>query len=270
MIDIEKAKNSFNKFLEGYNGQDRLGFQLKVVHTYHVVDIAENIAAKLNLSDEDIGLAKLIALLHDIGRFEEIKYTSRFDSAVFDHASCGVKMLFEDGLIRSFIGDNNFDEIIKTAIANHSRKEIRYGLDKRCLLHAKIIRDADKLDNFRVKRDEKAEAIFLGRVKSAKDLENSTISNKVFEAVKSRKSVDIHDRITPLDYWICVLAFVFDLNFKESYEIMKANRYVDCLIDKFNYQDTETKKRMEEIRNIINDFVTTQSENNVMNNCNNE
>lgn len=255
MIDIEKAKRSFNKFLDRYQGQDVLGFQLKIVHTYHVVERARDIAAKLGLSDKDIKLAELVALLHDIGRFEEINHTNSFDSAGFDHASYGVKLLFEDNLIRDFIADDSYDEIIKNAIGNHSRIAIQDGLDDRCLLHAKIIRDADKLDNFRAKKEEKIEAIFPGRVNSREDIERSTLSDRVYAAVVNKKSVDIHDRATPLDYWVCVLAFVFDLNFKASYEIIKESGYIDILIDRFNYSDAETRNRMEVIRTIINDFV---------------
>ena len=67
--------------------------------------------------------------------------------------------------------------------------------------------------------------------------------------------MNIHDRVTPLDYWVCVLAFVFDLNFKESYEIIKGNGYIDILMDRFAYSDVEAKDKMEKIRNIMNDFV---------------
>lgn len=70
-----------------------------------------------------------------------------------------------------------------------------------------------------------------------------------------RKCVDIHDRVTLLDYWICVLAFIFDLNFKESYEIVKNNNYINILIDRFNYNDLETKSKMEDIRYIMNNFI---------------
>lgn len=255
MIDIQKARNSFKIFLEKYNDKNQLGFELKVVHTYQVVENVKKIATKLNLSEEDIYLAELIALLHDIGRFEEITFLKQFDSIKFDHASYGVKMLFYDNLIRDFIEDNSYDEIIKTAIDNHSRLSIKKGLSKRCLLHSKIIRDADKLDNFRVKKEEKIETIFPGKVKDKNDIENSILSDKVYKTIQIKKCVDIRDRKTPLDYWCCVLAFVFDLNFKESYEIVKENDYVNLLIDRFNYNNLETKKKMENIRNIINNYI---------------
>lgn len=254
MINIEKAQIALKNFLNSYD-KNEPGFELKVTHTYHVVKNAKEIATKLNLSEEDIKLAEIIALLHDIGRFDEITFFKKFDSVTFDHASHGVKLLFENNLIRDFIEDNSYDEIIKVAIDNHSRLSIQDGLDERGLLHSKIIRDADKLDNFRVKKEEQIEKIFPGQVKSRDDMENSVLSNKVYETVKNKKCVNIHDRVTTLDYWICVLAFIFDLNFKESYEMVKENDYINMLIDRFKYKDLETQNRMEEIRNIINNYI---------------
>ena len=170
-----------------------MSFNLKVVHTYHVAENAKEIAEKLNLDQEDIELAELIGLLHDIGRFEELKVTKELNSVKFAHALYGSRMLFEKGIIRNFMEDNKYDEIIKNAIENHSKLSIREGLDERSLLHLKIIRDADKLDNYRVKKEEKIEAIFPTRVSRREDMEESLLSNKVYETVMSKKCVDIHD-----------------------------------------------------------------------------
>lgn len=50
-------------------------------------------------------------------------------------------------MIKNFIEDCQYYEIIKKSIENHSRLAIEKGLNERELLHSKIIRDADKLDN---------------------------------------------------------------------------------------------------------------------------
>ena len=147
------------------------------------------------------------------------------------------------------------DKIIKKAIENHSRLKIEEGLDERTLIHSKIIRDADKLDNYRVKKEESIEAIFPTRVNKKKDMEESLLSDKVYETILSQKCVDIHDRVTPLDFWVCILAFTFDLNFDVTYKIVKENDYINILIDRFDYKDKETKNRMEDIRVIINKFI---------------
>lgn len=169
-------------------------------------------------------------------------------------------MLFEKGLIRNFVEDNKYDNIIKKAIENHSRLSIEDGLDERTLLHSKIIRDADKLDNYRVKKEEKIEAIFPTRVNKKEDMENSLLSDKVFEAVLNKKCVNIKDRVTPLDFWVCILAFTFDLYFDVTYKIVKEKNYINILIDRFDYKDKEIKEKMETIRKIVNDFIDKKIE----------
>lgn len=160
MIDFRKAEESFKNYLKDYDIEDG-NIKLKIRHTYEVVQKSEYIAKGLNLDGEDIELAKLIGLLHDIGRFEQVKQTSDFiDNDEFDHADYGVKVLFENGMIRDFIDDNKYDDIIKKTIYNHNKYKIEEGLNEKELLHSKIIRDADKLDNFRVKEKEHFRNIF--------------------------------------------------------------------------------------------------------------
>ncbi len=253
MIDLQKARIAFKEYISSYDNQNDPGFNLKVVHTYHVVDNAIMISKKLGLSEEDIILAALIGILHDIGRFDELKNLKKFDGVGNDHAMFASKLLFEEGLINKFIDTDKYNNIIKKAIENHNKKQIEEGLSDKELLHAKIIRDADKLDNYRVKQEERIENIFPGVVNSKEELENSLISDNVYNSVMKEECVDIKDRKYPLDYWICVLAFTFDFYFKESLLIVKENKYIDILIDRFNY--INSKEKMNIIRKVINDYV---------------
>ena len=255
MVDILKAKKTFQEFIEKYNNSEDASFKLKVVHTHHVASLSRELASKLNLSKEDILLAELIGILHDIGRFEEITFLKQFDNTKFNHAEYGVKMLFDGGLIREFIKDDSYDQIIRDSIINHNKLSITTGLPPSSLLHSKIIRDADKLDNFRVKLEEKVESSFPGKINNIHDIEVSSISEEVFLSVLNNKCVNVFDRKTALDYWICVIAFVFDLNFCESYEIVKNSNYINLLIDKFNYKNGSTCDKMEDIRAIVNNYV---------------
>lgn len=261
MIDLQNAQKKFKLFLNQYQDQNKLGFNLKVVHTYHVVENAKLIATKLKLSQEDIELAQLIALLHDIGRFDELQSLNKFDNINFDHATYGLKILFHDNLIREFIKETKYDEIIKAAIKNHSRLKIEDNLEPKALLHAKIIRDADKLDNFRVKKEEPIETIFPNILKNISELENSTISPKIYKSIINNQCVNLHHQKTALDYWVCILAFTFDLNFKETLLIVKKENYINSLIDRINYTNSTTKKQMETIRQIINQYIDNKIKN---------
>ena len=82
-----------------------------------------------------------------------------FEPDVMDHAAFGVHILFEEGLLRRFIKKDDGDGIIRAAIAKHSDFKLEGITDERALLHAKIIRDADKLDNCRVKIADAVETI---------------------------------------------------------------------------------------------------------------
>ena len=122
MIDIEKAELAFKEYLKDYNVNDEK-VALKIRHTYGVVKASEYLAGAIGLDEDDTNLSRLIALLHDIGRFEQSKASSdvydNADKNFFDHGEYGVKILFEDGLIRNFVEDNSYDNIIKVSILNH-------------------------------------------------------------------------------------------------------------------------------------------------------
>ena len=62
-----------------------------------------------------------------------------------------MQVLFDEGMIRQFIEDDQYDEVIRKAIAYHSLYKVPKGLDSFLLKQVLLIRDSDKLDNFRVK-----------------------------------------------------------------------------------------------------------------------
>lgn len=131
MLDINNAEKHFKEYLKNFDTEKEKN-KLKIVHTYGVVKASEYIAKDLNLSEEDIDLAKLIALLHDIGRFKQIKIFDNFIDNMEnnDYADYGVKILFEENLIRKFIENDKYDDIIYKAIFNHNKYKIEDGLNE--------------------------------------------------------------------------------------------------------------------------------------------
>ena len=120
---------------------------LKINHTFRVEKLCERIAISENLNKEDVELAKLIGLLHDIGRFEQWRiYKDDFDPKTVDHAKYGVEVLKENNFIKKFT-NNNPDTLYK-AIKYHNKYKVPKTLSDRNKLFANIIRDADKIDIF--------------------------------------------------------------------------------------------------------------------------
>ena len=250
MIDIINAKKVFNEYVKKYNANDGK-IALKIAHILRVADLSKKIAISLNLSEEDIELAELIGLLHDIGRFEQVRiYNTFIDKISINHGEYGVKVLFEDNLIEKFNVDKKYYKIIKTAILNHNRSEIEEGLSDVELLHSKIIRDSDKLDIFYVLSTDTIKNIY-----GCELLENETFSEEIIREFKEDHIINYKNRNTYGDIWISHVAYVFDFNYKDSYITMKENDYINKLLKKANFKNENTLKEAKEMIDMANDYI---------------
>lgn len=252
-IDIEMAKKQFKEYVKNYNPEDGK-IKLKISHILRVAENAKKIAQSLNLGQEDIEVAELIGVLHDIGRFEQIRlYNTFLDHESINHGEFGVKLLFEDGLIRKFIETDKYDNIINLAILNHNRLRIEQGLTKQEYLHAQIIRDADKTDIYTVLISDKKETLW-----GKEDLSEEIISDEVYRQFLEEKLINYKTVKTPLDLLVCQFKYVYDVNFKESKQIIKQNRYIDKLYERFTFKDEETSKRYNEIYRLTKEYLEAE------------
>jgi len=122
---------------------------LKEEHTQQVTVISRELAKYLKLSVHDQILAEMIGLFHDIGRFKQFTLYRTFNDALSEnHALLGLKVIAELDFLKE-LSDADL-AILNFAIANHNAKLITATDNSRQLLFAKIIRDADKLDIYRV------------------------------------------------------------------------------------------------------------------------
>ncbi|MBP3596131.1 MAG: HD domain-containing protein [Clostridia bacterium] len=257
MIDFEKAQKAFNTYLNNFDINNSM-IKLKIIHTYKVVELSEYIAKDLDLSIEDIELAKIIGLLHDIGRFNQAKVYNDFrDYRTENHAILGINVLFGENKIRDFIDDDKYDMLIYKAILNHNKLKIEDGLNEKELLHSKIIRDADKADNFRVKQEEEIENL-LYMAKDLNEIENAVITEKIFNDYLQSKLIINEDRITSLDHWISYFAFIFDFNFSSGLKFIMEKDYINRNLDRINYKNIETKRKIEIIRKHSLEYVNNK------------
>ena len=250
-MNYNNAKEQFEKYLDGYDrSNDKV--RLKIIHTYGVVHDMEEICRRMHLSEEDTELARIIALLHDIGRFEQLKRFDSFEPTTMDHAAYGVKVLFEEEMIRHFVPEDIWDDIIRTAIARHSDFKLEGITDSRTLLHARLIRDADQLDNCRVKLHDDL-LIFMGV--SGEEIGTQEITPVVYDTVLKNQCIYSPDRVTRMDYWVSYVAYFCDIYFRASFDIIEENDYLNQIIDRIPYSNPDTRAKMEMIRTHLAEFI---------------
>lgn len=250
-IDRERAEKAFNSYVEKYNSNDGK-VKLKIFHTYRVSKICEEISSNLGFTKEDIDISYLTGLLHDIGRFEQIRRYGTFnDSKSCNHAELGVEVLFKEGRIRDFIDDDSCDDLIETVIRCHNLYEIPDDLSDRTKGFVKILRDADKIDIFRV---DVTEPIIDVYGYSKDELYNSLISKEVMETFIKKQTIVRDTRKTAIDNHISFIAFVFGIYYDESIKIALKQGYLDKLIN-FKSNNEITNREFVKVREVVKEYL---------------
>lgn len=227
--------------------------EIKIRHTYRTVEVAKKIAEDLHLNEEQSLLAQLISLLHDIGRFEQVRIYDTFrDIDSVDHADLGVKILFEEGEIRKFIEDTQYDDIIYKAVKNHNKFKIEEGLNKEELLQAKIVRDADKTDIFSVFVDDIEQK--RNELYDYKQMAKQKINSKIMEDFHQYNQSNRDNFTRDIDNYINIIAFIFDYNFITGLKIIKQNHYIERTMEPICICE-DTKEQMQTIINIANTYI---------------
>ena len=257
MIDIEKARKEFLKYTEE-NKIDNERVQTKVSHTFRVASNCKAIAKNLKLTKEQIELAELIGILHDIGRFEQYKiYDKNTDSIEalkktkkFDHGKAGVEVLKNNQYIRKYIENNEYDNIIYTAVYEHNKYELSKNLTQEEELFSKIIKDADKLDII-------YETIYIywQEPYRIKELEEGELSPKMLEDFYNGQLANNENRISEADQILRFCSFIYDINFKYSFEMLKESGNINKMVDRFNYKVEKTKEELQKVKEIANKYI---------------
>jgi putative nucleotidyltransferase with HDIG domain len=213
----------------GESDEDRANYLLKETHTYAVHENSLAVARDLGLSDREADLAGVIGLLHDVGRFPQYRdYRTFRDSVSKNHAVLGAKVLLEREALAGLPKPDR--DVIVHAVTLHNVFALPAGLAGRTLLHSRIIRDADKLDIWRIFIDllalpeaERPSVAGLGLP------ETDGYSPEVLPFLEERRMVRLTSLRTLNDFKLLQLAWVYDLNFLPSLRLLRERGIVQRL-----------------------------------------
>lgn len=247
-ILVSWFNNYVNQFISQYPEFEE-NISLKANHCILVSKESKALAQSLSLNKEDIFIAEILGLLHDVGRFKQyVKYQTFSDSKSQSHAELGVEVLKEHNVLKILSDEDR--EIIYKSILNHSRAEIIPENNEKVMFFSKLIRDADKLDIWRliteyymVKEQKKNKALELELP------DNNDISENVFEAILNKQIVTKESIKTLNDFKLLQVAWLFDLNFDYSIKRVYDKKYLDRIFDTLPLNEKVNK-----VKEIVNDY----------------
>ncbi|MEE3309796.1 hypothetical protein, partial [Sharpea azabuensis] len=162
-----------------------------------------------------------------------------------DHAQLGSDILFKDGLIRSFVEDDQYDDIIRHAIEQHNKFQVSSSYDEQTMFYIRLIRDTDKLDNFRVKETEKVETLLHAPLDT---ILQEDITDKVYDDFMHHHLIYGPDRQSHIDMWVSLVAFIYDFNFPESKQYVLENDYINRSFNRFTPAREDVRQKYEALR----------------------
>ena len=247
----EKAEEVFIKYASQYDLEDPK-IRLKVDHTLRVASLCERIAHSLQIPEEDVRIAFMTGILHDIGRFEQVRIYHTFrDGLSVNHAHLSADLLFREDLIREYPVNEKDYPLVENAIRLHNAYRLPDTLSQRERMFCQILRDADKIDILRVNRETPMEEIYDLPTEA---FLTSEISDKVFEDLMACRDVNRQNSRTGIDFLMGHIAFAFGLVYPESFRIVKEQGYLDQMLS-LESRNEPTRMRMEHVRRKVLEYI---------------
>lgn len=261
-INREKIKEAFADYTAKYNVEDAK-VHLKISHTYRVAVLCEKIAKSQKCSEREVDFAWLLGMLHDVGRFEQLrKYGTFIDAKSVDHAGLSADLMFGKAegefqtecyypqKLRNYVEEClSLEERMwmEQIVRWHSAYVLPEELSKEELFFANILRDADKIDILKVNVETPLEQIYNV---STDQIKNSVVTPEVMDAFAERRTILRSLKKTPVDHIVGHMALVFGLVFPESLEIVKQQGYLEKMLS-FSSENAKTQEQFAKLRRIL-------------------
>ena len=217
---LRHFKTWFASYADTFKSEDtdlREKVILKEEHTRRTCKEIVDIGQKLGLRGEDLLLAEVTALSHDIGRFDQYaRYRTFSDHRSVDHAELGARILREREILDAL--DESKRDLVLRAVSYHNRATLPQDETETCLFFSKLLRDADKLDILTIVTDYYHQSHGKPRDAVALDLPDTPeISDDVYRDMMERRLVSYTHLKTLNDFKLAQLAWIYDVNFAPTF-----------------------------------------------------
>lgn len=235
---MDEVIKEFKLYLDNFDMNNGM-IKYKVDHSFRVYEYSKRVIETLNLNEHDKKLGMICALLHDIGRFNQIKfYGTWYDSKSVDHGDEGYRVLKENNYIYKYVDNEEDANIVLKAVKEHNKFAIDSSLNEREMFFAKLTRDVDKID------------IIFTQLSGVK-ISKYTVSDEMMNTFVNKSIIKYKGPSnSTFESILRQAAYLFDINFRESFVILKENNFIDV-----KFKNIKSSKELEKIKSILYDYL---------------
>lgn len=230
--DIFFFTSWFENYSKSYTSKDaevEANLRYKKEHSLRVRDYMLMIGRDLQLENDQMLLAEVIGLFHDVGRFEQYaKYHTFKDHISEDHAELGLSVLEREQILSGRTNEQE-NKIIHKAIKNHNQRIIQENVTGITLMFCRLIRDADKLDILDQIINFYENPMKTPYLAVENNHEDKRYSQEIIEGILSGRQISYTSVKNPVDIKLIRLSWLLDLTFPTSFETVKSKHYLERL-----------------------------------------
>ena len=230
--DLAALKAWFSDYVAGFytdNRADNRNIRLKEEHTERVCRNIVMLGKALGLLDQKLILAETMGLFHDLGRFKQYAMFGTFiDRISVNHARLGVRQM---AMHRVLSGCTRGEKrLIAKSVAWHNAVAVTADEDEETLFFIHLLRDADKLDIYKVFID-----YYQNREKNPNPAmeiglsDDPACSAKIVSALSQGRLALMEDLKTLNDFKLLLISWVFDLNFAPSFQMVQRRGHIESI-----------------------------------------
>ena len=234
----------FEQYVRKYD-MNNINIKAKYFHSLKVMEIVKELANGLNVfSEEELAVCELIGLFHEIGNFSKTP-NYHIDEDVDDSYEKTIDVLFNKKLIREISKETKYDNIIKLAIYAYDKDGFPDGIDEKTKHICAIIKDAHKLDSFR---------LFVNYPYVDTRISGYP-NNLVYEDFKKFKTISPRMSESSADSVLVVLSNMYSFNYRYSYYQLKQKDYINKIFDSLSFDSKEIEEFYKQLMVVLNNYV---------------
>lgn len=200
--------------------------RLKLEHSMQVLEAARRIVKGEAITGRTADLCLLAALYHDTGRFPQFARHRTFnDRESVNHARLGVLALRSMALPDGLSGDEW--RTVRFAVAQHNAKTVRPMLPPRLIQPVMVVRDADKLDIFRVLLEHFGENKMNPLVAMGLEDTSDQYSAEVYQAVLHGRTGDYRHMRFANDFKLLLAGWLHELHYPTTLAMAVEQKFPD-------------------------------------------
>lgn len=236
MIEAETVRGFhgwFDRYVRRFDSPDpevRTNIRIKIEHSKNVCGEISALGSGIGMDGPGLRFAETAALFHDIGRFEQLsRYGTFLDDRSVDHAELGISVLSSEGVLNGLCPEDR--DGIRRVICNHNRFAIPDGESGFLLIQSRLLRDADKLDIFRILIDYYRNGGGENSTVALGLSDRNEISRPVLEDLKAGRLVAMRHLATIHDFKLMKMGWVYDIHYAPTFAAVAERGYLEAIRD---------------------------------------